>query len=317
MDKSKTFKEDIKKIIIEKYIVEENQRKEIMKEYKISNWMFSKVFNEIKETIPNSDSEIKNIILKEYVENNMSKQRIMETYKIGRSIFDRNFKELEIKSNGNQQKRTYTHDYRYFELIDSEEKAYWLGYLFGDGWIYERDNGVGICSKDFEQIEKFKNSINATNPIRSAIKDGKEYYSLLLSKRETINDVKNLGMHQYKGLTIEFPYKHLKKELYKPFIRGLFDSDGSIFKGSDNIWKIAYGKTKELCDSVQNIIFGKIEYKLQTKNENINYWQFQVVKKDNVDKFLQYIYEDANIFLDRKYNLYKQCLVERSSNTAC
>ena len=44
-----------------------------------------------------------------------------------------------------------------FDVIDTEEKAYWLGFIFADGYISSRDNGFELSLKgsDIEHLHKF------------------------------------------------------------------------------------------------------------------------------------------------------------------
>ena len=53
----------------------------------------------------------------------------------------------------------------YFDNIDTNEKAYWLGYLTADGTISKNNYKASLSSKDLEIIEKFKKCINTTHPI--------------------------------------------------------------------------------------------------------------------------------------------------------
>ena len=44
-----------------------------------------------------------------------------------------------------------------FDVIDSEEKAYWLGFIFADGYISSRDYGfeISLSIIDVEHLIKF------------------------------------------------------------------------------------------------------------------------------------------------------------------
>src|SRR5271166_7037406 len=53
-----------------------------------------------------------------------------------------------------------------FETIDSEEKAYWLGFLLADGSIQVRKNvqkivKLALAIEDKEHLEKFKKFVNS------------------------------------------------------------------------------------------------------------------------------------------------------------
>lgn len=54
-----------------------------------------------------------------------------------------------------------TCDDTYFRSIDTEEKAYWLGFLTADGYI-STDNRIGISLgiRDVEHLNKFKSALN-------------------------------------------------------------------------------------------------------------------------------------------------------------
>ena len=54
-----------------------------------------------------------------------------------------------------------------FEKIDTEEKAYWLGFLYADGSVGSKDDRIelGLAEKDFHHIEKFRDFIGINNKI--------------------------------------------------------------------------------------------------------------------------------------------------------
>ena len=55
----------------------------------------------------------------------------------------------------------------HFENIDTEEKAYWLGFLYADGYVNANEDKIELClaEKDFHHLEKFKNFIGLPNKI--------------------------------------------------------------------------------------------------------------------------------------------------------
>ena len=62
-----------------------------------------------------------------------------------------------IKTRDNSQcQQKYKINENIFEKIDTEEKAYWLGFLAGDGCVYRDTLNLNLQVKDLEHLKKFK-----------------------------------------------------------------------------------------------------------------------------------------------------------------
>ena len=127
----------------------------------------------------------------------------------------------------------------YFDNIDSEEKAYFLGLLFTDGSVVKSDKKNSIAVrlelniKDIDIIERFKKCLNCESDIvisKRANRNGSISESALIS----INSEKMSKSLEKYGIIPNKTYKttHLPKVDKKfliPFLRGLIDGDGSIY----------------------------------------------------------------------------------------
>ncbi len=76
-------------------------------------------------------------------------------------------------------KRKYELDEYVFDVIDTEEKAYWLGYLYCDGHIGSKGTSAGnlnllrLDSVDFDIIQKFRVFLKITErPIKNSNRGG-------------------------------------------------------------------------------------------------------------------------------------------------
>jgi hypothetical protein len=126
----------------------------------------------------------------------------------------------------------------YFETVNSEEKAYWIGLLLADGWTTLRDGkpkevGLACSSKDIHILEDFKKATGYSGRItekinkRSLSKSGKSTLSTLriTSQRFTKHTIE-AGVKPRKSGNISLPESSF---LYPAsFCRGFFDGDGSI-----------------------------------------------------------------------------------------
>lgn len=197
-------------------------------------------------------------------------------------------------------------DEHVFDNIDTEEKAYWLGFIYADGCI--SDNGsleIGII--DREHLEKFKMFIKSKNPIR--IKHYKEYISYnIMNKSKHLRDILiSYGCTPRKSLTLKFPNMNIfqNSSLVIPFIRGIFDGDGSVGISKQKNYNRPYPRVSLL--GTQDIVtkclkYTGIEHSVAKYKDN-NYYETNFTHSKAL-KFLDTIYNNAHIYLDRKYNKY-------------
>lgn len=189
----------------------------------------------------------------------------------------------------------YNLDRSYFSDIDTEEKAYWLGFLFADGYVAKDKNRVllELSNVDKIHLEKFCKSLNYNGMVRS-IKGNKSRvtcYSVEMAK-----DLIKQGCVNAKTMVLK-PPEEVPNGLISHFCRGYQDGDGSIFYRIDqNRYVVSSLGTYEVLDFI--ISNSPINANIR-KSENI--WTFQFSAKDKVKDFLLWLYKDATICLDRKY----------------
>ena len=191
-----------------------------------------------------------------------------------------------------------------FEKIDTEEKAYWLGFLYADGYI-DPERGeiiLGLADKDKEHIDKFRLFLETNAPYKDKINNQKKPYRFFrLYDKKLCEDLEKQGLYRKKSLTLE-PKMIIPNEFLIAWSRGLFDGDGSIFpqKNSKNSirYRIDLMGTEPVLNYVMNL--WQISKKLD-RNRTVP--KIVVAGKREVNRILHLLYDDATIYLDRKYNL--------------
>lgn len=200
-------------------------------------------------------------------------------------------------------------DENFFETIDSEIKAYWLGYLYADGYVHAKTTNIELACKDKEHLEKFRNSICKTAKIKKkiVILNGKSYlnYRITISSVKLVNDLKKCGCYQNKSLTLKPPMA-VPSNLVHHFIRGYFDGDGStgIYKLASGLtcYNIKICGTKEFLSYIGNTICEELNLKpvkLYRKKGNKAY-DYNRSGRLNYIKIRNYLYKDSTVYLDRK-----------------
>lgn len=212
----------------------------------------------------------------------------------------------------------YELDNTYFEKIDTEGKAYWLGFLYADGCINENDSRgyikamtleLGLCRKDKEHLVKLNNSLKSNNKIKDYIVAGKyESSKLVISNTKMCRDLIDKGCVPRKSLVLEFPSCDIvPSELIRHFIRGYFDGDGCIshaVNAKTPFYVFGFVGTRSLLESIQIILYkdaGLTKTKLSQKQGQEAY---QIMKggRNNCKIMFDYLYKDSTIYLDRKYD---------------
>lgn len=210
--------------------------------------------------------------------------------------------------------KKYEYNKSYFSIINSEEKAYWLGFIYADGCInvIKAKNGqvksmnleITLKESDREHLVKFAKSLNAPEDlVKSKIVklNGKsiQTYRIVVCSTEMCRDLIALGATPRKSLKLKFP-KNLPSNLIRHFIRGYFDGDGCI-NTSNNRKRISLLGTKEFLQDVQ-LYFSDMGVTC-TKISHGNCGKSYYFEKSGLQviNILNYLYKDSSIYLDRKY----------------
>jgi len=221
--------------------------------------------------------------------------------------------------------RKYDINENYFDNIDTPEKAYWLGLLYADGNNFVKTNtiGIGLIAEDKYILEKLAACIyKEYRPLYfrkvGELKDKnynktyicKDQYILKINNEHMSKVLSDHGMVNNKSLILTFP-NWLNKQLYPHFIRGYFDGDGTLYfaKNRKNACKAAIVGTKSFCTSIQTILNElDISSGVYCTIKKSDLHMCQISSDFSCRKFLDWIYKDTDLFLDRKYQRYLMVL---------
>lgn len=110
-----------------------------------------------------------------------------------------------------------------------------------------------------------------------------------------------------KTFLIRLP--NLDKSLMSHFMRGYADADGCIsYSELHNRWRATITSNAEFAQQYADYILDNlgIDKKVYLYSKNNKTGEFQIGSKADLIKYLDFLYKDATIYLDRKYNLYKK-----------
>ena len=219
--------------------------------------------------------------------------------------------------NDSEKSRKYSYNKDFFKVIDTEEKAYWLGFIYADGYIVNgikgKNNdslGITLSNKDKEHIEKFKKSIDSNHPIRIyKTKYGTNSARIIIQDEELVADLIELGVLRNKSLILKFPTTDVvDKSLIYHFIRGYFDGDGSFKKKGQKLngYDFSVLGTIEFLTELRTYLGVDNEIRKCNKNNDSNNYHLTFGGNQKVKQVANMLYGNANIYLDRKYKRYRE-----------
>lgn len=261
-------------------------------------------------------------VLEVYKKGNLSYKEIAD--KLG--IWNTTVKYI-LKNNGvklkssSEAKRKYEVNENFFDIIDTEEKAYFLGFLYADGYNNTSRYCVRLILQEDDRIiiEKLNNLLQPSKPLyfekgrfdKRTSNISKNKYGLIIANKHISETLSNFGCIRAKTFHIVFP-QWLNSKLQRHFIRGYFDGDGCIYYNKNNKnFRVEMMGTDNLLYSIQNILSEELGFnktKLYKKPLMINKNISSLIYGTNsqVMKIKDWLYKDATIYLDRKYNKFLQ-----------
>lgn len=293
--------------IAEKYNVCRDTIKEILKKYNISRKDKPCLF---------SDDEIEKI--KQLYNSGQTSYELSEMYNMS-SVNMRRWLHLW----GVQMRKSkYTFDEHYFDVIDNQDKAYIMGLFYSDGYHNVKDNTITITlqEKDKHILESINYLLNSDKPLRFVNNNARnpnwsDCYQLSLTSSYTSRVLETYGLVSAKSLILEFP-KWLDKSLYQHFIRGVFDGDGSI-STSKYKYNMSIISTESFCSKIQEILLDElgVESHIYISSSLDKPTRTLMVTKKHLNKiFFDWLYKDANLYLKRKYDVYKSKYCDENIN---
>lgn len=198
-----------------------------------------------------------------------------------------------------------------FDSIDTEEKAYWLGFLFADGNISKKNYyiRVNLSGKDFEHLIKLKQFLNYERNIYTyKTKQGYFVSRLSVSNKHMWNRLNEIGCTPNKTNTLKFPIELFNghEDLIRHFIRGYWDGDGCLTYRDKQKKRPEANviSSNDFLIEMQKHFPVKQKENIPIKHKGNNIIRTWTCEGSSAFKVAKYLYENSTIYLERKYNKY-------------
>ena len=260
--------------------------------------------------------ELKQEIIKYYLSQPMTMKQVEDKYELSHPTITKILKDVpkytKAKLNNPNMKE------HFFQEINEEAKAYFLGLLISDGNVFKDNTGrqasisITLDLKDEYMLEKFKEVLQANTSI---VYDGRGCGQIAVRSNIMAEDLAKYGVIPRKSYSTYLP--QISKEMMPHLIRGIFDGDGSIMAkpnpSNDGhnrfLYFFSFCGTHQLMEDISNYILENLGIKTAVydyKDRNLSELKIQNI--DNIAKFGYWIYRNSTIFLNRKKDIFNDFL---------
>lgn len=241
----------------------------------------------------------------EYATSAIGIRELAKKYNLDRSVFTGWLLAKGYRIHNKRAEKSF--NVHYFDKIDCEEKAYWLGFLFADGAITTNgksyDIELGLKLSDKEHVEKFAKAVGKEFIITDSYRA-----RCILGSKHMFDTLCSYGCTTRKSLTLQFPKMSIFENslLIQHFIRGYVDGDGCLSWANKKHTRcvVSILGTKEFLNGIINIFPPTCKLSKNNKNQDITL-VLTYNGKIGFD-FCKYLYKNSTIYLQRKYERYLQ-----------
>jgi hypothetical protein len=210
----------------------------------------------------------------------------------------------------------------YFKNIDTQNKAYILGFIAADGHVSTKKSNkyvsIEISEKDVEILKFIKKEIGYDGTFGCKILKNRRYLRLRVYGEDFTNNVIKYGLGNLKTYRLELPT--LPDDKYRHFIRGFFDGDGCIhvsarksgIKKGKYRYQIVMLGAENFCNQLHEYILKTLginfEKTIRITKRGTNLMYLRLFRIADIKKFMDYIYSNGNFYLKRKQKIFHKIL---------
>jgi hypothetical protein len=193
---------------------------------------------------------------------------------------------------------SYVLNEEYFKNIDNPRKAYWYGFLWADGSMYNNNFELTLNKKDKHLIEQFKIDIGSTHPIKPHHKYNT--FRFLISSKRFAYHLNQLNIINRKSYSSRLPI--ISDKYFFNFLMGLFDGDGCFTCGRTHIIT-----TKEVALWLQQKLYTLLNLNSKIYDiKNCVAKRFNIQRRGDVFIIMEKLYQENSFYLERKRQKYEQ-----------
>lgn len=197
-----------------------------------------------------------------------------------------------------ERNRLYQLNPNVFDVIDSEHKAYWWGFIYADGHVHKRSLIVAIKHSDKSHLGKLPLFMESESPMHRTKRLNCDNARIEFTDRHLAKRLRELGIISYRP-RFDLVLQNLPEAFIHHWIRGYFDGDGSARKKPS----ISFVGQVPLLEFLRSIFAKhcKTNPNLSIFKHSKSYIHYlEISGRIQAMKVVKYIYQDATLWLERK-----------------
>lgn len=206
----------------------------------------------------------------------------------------------------------------YFDNIDTEEKAYFLGLIITDGCIYKKNSKQNLVNITLKKQDKYLlyKFIKELNSNKKPSSDGRGCYGINILSNKLVKSLEKFGVKERKSNSTIFP-KFLPKEMYRHLLRGIIDGDGNV-AFNNRLNRKVHKKALRICQGNYDFLQDIVDFlsneiginKVKIYKEQDNLWSINYTRNNDLIRLYNYIYRDVKIYMHRKKEIFDKIINE-------
>lgn len=256
--------------------------------------------------------EIENKVCELYEKTNLTQKEIAEQINIHRLTVRKILNRNEINSKDNR----ISINENYFDKIDTPNKAYWLGFITGDGCIRYTGGSlnltIGLNPIDNEILEKFIIDTESKHEIKLYKRyhpDYDNYHDISILKiyrPKMCEDLIKHGTGIDKSRNLKLP--KICDTLIRYYLRGIIDADGGWCINNTKDLNMIFnfiGPVRDFIIDFRNLLMKKCYLSKSKIYKCPGSWRITYGGNNQTKRIFKYLYDDVGPVLERKFHYTK------------
>ena len=208
-----------------------------------------------------------------------------------------------IRDNSECQQK-HSCDHRFFQIIQTEQQAYWLGFFTADGSI-RPPNIIALATalRDGAHVRRFATAVETTCPVEDRLNRRWPMTEIAFRSTKMTDDLAQFDVVPNKEQTV--PWPALPSHLVRHYLRGEIDGDGS-FTTSRRQVSMMVASNRPYLESCQQFLmneFGFKKTKIYKAGKKVGIHCLRYGGNRQMLPFFNWLYEGTTIYLPRKRQL--------------